>query len=91
VALFPVMVAAVFWKRSTKAGATAAVVSVAVFWIYFFVQGWQTPGYTVGGTGVLPAAVMVVVSSLVLVVVSFVTRPPKQDVIDMFFSDRHKT
>ncbi len=90
-ALFPVMVAAVFWKRSTKAGATAAVVSVAVFWIYFFVQGWQTPGYTVGGTGVLPAAVMVVVSSLVLVVVSFVTRPPKQDVIDMFFSDRHKT
>ncbi len=48
-ALFPVVVAALFWKRSTKHGAFAAVLSVVVMWIYFFIQGWQVPHYTVGG------------------------------------------
>ena len=85
-ALFPVMVAAVFWQRSTKEGAFGAILSVAILWIYFFLQGWQTPGYTVGGTGVLPVAVMVVVSSLVLILVSVVTRPPKQETLDAFFT-----
>lgn len=85
-ALFPVVVAALFWRRSTKHGAAASVLSVAVLWIFFFVRGWNTPGYTVGGSGVMPVAVMLIVSTVVLVAVSLITRPPQRSVLDRCFS-----
>ena len=83
--LMPVMLAAVFWKRSTKVGAFASIVSVVILWIYFFLQGWETSGYTVGGTGVMPAAVMFLVSSTVLVIGSYLSRPPGESVVSVFF------
>jgi SSS family solute:Na+ symporter len=84
-ALFPVVAAALFWKRSTKHGAFAAVLSVVVMWIYFFIQGWQMPQYTVGGTGVMPVVVILAVSTTTMVVVSLLTRPPKASVVQTFF------
>jgi SSS family solute:Na+ symporter len=84
-ALFPVVLAALFWKRSTKHGVLAAIVSVVVLWIYFFALGWNLPGYTVGGAGIMPVAVMLVVSSLTIVVVSLMTRPPGREVLSKFF------
>ena len=86
-ALLPVAVAALFWKRSTAAGAMAAVLSVALLWIYFFVQGWENPGYTVGGTGVMPVAVMFAVSALMIVLVSLLTAPPSAATIGKFFPE----
>ena len=71
--LFPLVVAALFWRRSTKHGAMASLLSVVVLWIYFFVLGSATPGYTVGGSGVMPVAVIVAVAALVMVVVSLLT------------------
>ena len=84
-ALFPVVLAAVFWKRSTRAAAIATVLSVAVMWIYFFVRGWSVPDYTVGGTGIMPVAVMLLVASAVMITVSLVTRPPERRVVEKFF------
>jgi len=84
-ALFPVVLAAVFWKRSTKAGAMATVTSVAVMWVYFFVRGWNVPDYTVAGTGVMPVAVMLVVAATVMITVSLMTRPPGRRVVERFF------
>ena len=84
-ALFPVVVAALFWRRSTKQGALAAILSVALLWTYFFFQGWQTPGYTVGGTGLMPVAVILAVAALAMVVVSLLTRPPDAAVVGKFF------
>ena len=84
-ALFPVVVAALFWRRSTKQGALAAILSVALLWTYFFFQGWQTPGYTVGGTGLMPVAVILAVATLAMVVVSLLTRPPDAAVVGKFF------
>ena len=86
-ALFPLVVAAVYWKRSTKAGALASIVSVVVLWIGFFLRGWNDPAYTVGGLGIMPVAVMLLVSSVVLVVVSLMTRPPEPSVVARFFDD----
>ena len=37
--LLPVVLAALFWKRSTKQGAFASVLSVVALWSYFFIQG----------------------------------------------------
>jgi SSS family solute:Na+ symporter len=90
-ALFPLVVAAVYWKRSTKAGATASTVSVVLLWFGFFLRGWNDPTYTVGGLGIMPVAVMVLVSSVVLVAVSLMTRPPEPSVVARFFDDAPAT
>ena len=83
--LFPIAIAALFWKRSTKYGAFASVISVVVFWIYFFIQGWQAPGYTVGGTGIMPVAVILAVSAVVMIIGSLISKPPDPTVIQKFF------
>ena len=83
--LFPIVVAALFWRRATKHGAIAAVLTVVALWIYFFTDGWQVPGYTVGGTGVMPVAVIFAASCLVMVGVSLLTRPPSDRVVARFF------
>jgi Na+/proline symporter len=84
----PVVLAALFWRRSTAWGAIAAVGTVAALWIYFFSVGFGRPGYSVGGTGVMPVAVLFAASSLVLVVVSLFTRPPALAVVDRYVPER---
>ena len=85
-ALFPVILAALFWKRSTKWGAAASILSVVLLWIYFFRIGWENPEYTVGGVGIMPVAIMLGVSALAMVVGSLLSRPPEQSVINRFFA-----
>ena len=83
--LFPIVVAALFWRRSTKFGVFAAIVSVILLWLYFFLQNWRTPGYSVGGTGIMPAAILIAVSSVTLIVVSLFTKPPNSQTLEKFF------
>ena len=86
--LFPLVLAALFWKRSTKQGVMAGIVTVAALWTYFFFQSLGVGGdFSVGGTGVLPVVVVVFGASLVVVVVSLSTRPPSESVIEKFFSE----
>ena len=80
-----VVAAALFWKRSTKYGAYASILSVVVLWIYFFRLGWESPGYTLGGTGVMPVAFILGVSALSMIVVSLLTQPPRESVLRKFF------
>ncbi len=86
-ALFPIVVAALFWKRSTKYGAMASIASVVILWVYFFLQGWENPNYTVGGSGMMPAAVMLMVSSAVMLIGSWVTKAPDADRLQRFFPE----
>lgn len=86
--LFPIVLAALFWRRSTKHGVLAAIASVAGLWVWFFNAGWSVSGYTVGGSGVIPAAVILVVSGCVLAGVSLLTSPPARPVIERFFPER---
>lgn len=85
--LFPIVVAALFWQRSTKHGVFAAVLSVILLWLYFFFRNWQTPGYTVGDSGIMPVAVLIAVSSVTLIVVSLFTKPPTSQTRRKFFTD----
>lgn len=84
--LFPVVVAALFWKGSTKYGVLCSIFSVIVLWLYFFLRYWQTSGYTVGGTGIMPVAVIIFVSSLTLIIVSLLTKPPSSETVDKYFN-----
>ncbi len=87
-ALVPLVVAALYWRRSTRAGAIAAVLTVIVLWIFFFVHGWQVPGYTVAGSGVMPVAIILLSAALVLIVVSLASRPPSSEHVARFFAPR---
>lgn len=87
-ALFPVVVAALFWRRSTKWGALASTVSVLVLWVYFVVHGWKDADYTIADSGVMPVALMLVVSTVAMVVGSLVSRAPDPATLDKFFPSR---
>jgi len=84
-ALFPVAVAAIYWRRATAAGAMAAVLAtVAVGWAFFRAGGYGSdPGYLF--MGMLPVVPMVAASTLALVGVSLATPPPSEGTLAKFF------
>jgi SSS family solute:Na+ symporter len=82
--LLPVIAAALYWRRSTKVGAFASVATVAVLWTYYFLQGWGQPDYTVGGTGVMPVAVIVLASAAAMLVGSLLSSPPNEAAVQKF-------
>jgi SSS family solute:Na+ symporter len=88
-ALFPVVVASLYWRRSTGAGVVASIATVALLWIGFFLDSLGSRGeYTVGETGLLPVAFLFAGAVVSLVAVSLVTSPPPDRVLDRFFPAR---
>lgn len=74
--LFPVLIAGLYWKRATRAGAVAgALVSsgLTLGWL----SGLLPRAWTGGWLPVIPA---VVIGSGVLIGVSLLTQPPKEQV-----------
>jgi len=86
-ALFPLVFSALYWKRATKAGAIASVLTALISWAWFFHQSGYGGEYFVG-QGIVPAAICFLVSAGALVVVSLLTSPPAQSTIDQFFPSR---
>ena len=85
--LVPLALAAVYWRRTTKQGAYASVLTAGVLWVYYFARSWNDPGYSVGGTGMLPVAVIVAASALSLIVVSLLSPRPSSASLARFFPD----
>ncbi len=89
--LFPLVVAALYWQRATRAGAYASIVTGMVVWLYCFWRSGFGGEYTVGvgsWRGIMPVTLSFAASALVLVLVSLGTRPPSQATIDRFFVER---
>jgi len=84
--LLPVLLAALFWRRSTAVGAIAAVATVVSLWLYFFWRGWGNPGYSVLDSGVMSVTVIFAASSLALVVGSLLSRPPDRKIVETYVS-----
>lgn len=83
-ALFPVVFAALYWKRATKQGAFASILSALMSWLYFFhLSGYG--GEMVIGPGIIPAAICFIVAAVAMVVVSYLTNPPSKQTIEKFF------
>ena len=87
--LFPLVFAALYWKRVTSKGAIASILATAAAWLCLFADSnW-------GGTeklflGMMPAASIVFVSAVTLIVVSLLTRPPAKEVVERFFPRRSR-
>jgi len=89
-ALFPLVFGALYWRRMTKWGAYASVISGIGLGGYFYVRAGLEHGFSSRIEphvwGVVPAAPMVMIAALALVVVSLATRPPSDATIAKFFS-----
>jgi solute:Na+ symporter, SSS family len=78
-ALSPLLVAALFWKRSTKWGALAVALWTTATTI---ASGMMPPTWTI--YGFLPVVPMVIGSCVVMVVVSLLTKPPSAATISRY-------
>ena len=82
--LFPLVVAALYWRRLTAAGAAASILVTAALWILFFYQS-EFGAKPVTPFGMLPVATMFVASTTVMLVVSLLTKPPSDATLHRFF------
>jgi len=84
--LFPLVFAALYWKRVTLAGAYACILSSMGVWFYFF----QASGF--GGEyfiddDIMPVTLSFGAGAIALVLVSLVTKPPSAETIKKFFPE----
>jgi SSS family solute:Na+ symporter len=90
--LFPICVAAVYWRRATAAGALASLLTTVVVWVALFARDMQLKGDKPGAPGgdealiwgVMPVTIIFTASTVALVIVSLLTRPPSEDVVSKF-------
>jgi len=100
--LFPLVIAAIYWRRLTAAGAAAGVVAMTFSWAYLFYRAdfahnalysfpegpvELAPGLAV--PPMLPVVAITLFSAVAMVVVSLVTRPPGQDTLSKYFAVNH--
>jgi SSS family solute:Na+ symporter len=94
-ALAPLVFAALYWRRTTKAGAYACVITAAVVGVWLFFRAYSQTGfrtdeeYTVWG--MMPVAVNLGASTLALIAVSLLTQAPSAQTLAKFFPGRRAT
>lgn len=96
--LFPLILAALYWPRLTKAGGYACILAAAGSWLWLFAASdfAAQPNFTVnlpvplavdadGAWQLMPVAAMITLSTVAMVTVSLMTKPPSQQTLDRFF------
>ena len=88
-ALFPLVFAAVYWKRASLGGAVGCILATLVSWCYFFYQdifldaGAGHGEYLV--QGVMPVTFVFLASAAGMILGSLLTEPPSKETIKKFF------
>jgi len=83
--LVPLVVASLYWKKLTRAGAYASLLVTVGSWIYFFSMAGYPPDLKYKFLEMLPVATIFLLSTTALVVVSLLTRPPSDQTLALFF------
>jgi len=87
--LFPLVFAALYWKRLTKAGAIAGILATVASWFFLFQQSGYGSNrtFTINFMGheIMPVVAIFACSWIAMVGVSLVTRPPTDTTIAKFF------
>lgn len=94
--LFPLVFASLYWKKLTKAGAYAAVITCAASWIYFFreskfgLDDKFMVNIPLGGElyPTMPVMTMFFLTAIAMILVSLVTKPPSEETLQKFFPDQ---
>jgi len=98
-ALFPIVLAALYWRGLSAGGAIAGILAAIVSWCYLFYQGTQVPiaegglskyvvHLPIGGESyeIMPVVVMLASSAIVMVLVSLMTPKPNEATLSKFFA-----
>ncbi len=88
VAITPALIAALAWKRATRAGGLASIISGTVVCVFFFIMSKVLPPAKVpeGDPWGIPLIYPALLASLVsLIVVSLLTKKPKPEELEKFF------
>ena len=97
-ALFPIVVAAIYWRGLTAVGAISGILAAIISWCILFYQGTQVP-ISEGGLSkfvihlplggeryeIMPVVVMLGSSLITMIVVSLVTPKPSDETLAKFF------
>ena len=86
--LFPVVLSALYWKRTTAAGAIAGVLAAALVWVVLFAQSTGKESLLLG---MMPVSFIVAASTFAVVVVSLFTKPPDQERLARFFPSENQS
>ena len=94
-ALFPIVLAAVYWRRTTATGVMAAIIVTTIAWWVMFAQSGYGGEYLLFEAqfeawfqmhdGIMPVAVLTPLCALVVVVGSLVSSPPPPATVNKFF------
>ena len=82
--LFPILLGAIYWKRSNKYGAMASVITVAGLWLYLTGDA-ISEGSDFLIYGMAPVAFVLLASTSAFVVVSLATPAPDPALVARFF------
>ena len=85
-ALTPLVLAALYWRRATTAGAYASIIATMVTWCIFFALSGFGGEFTVLG-GVMPVAFCWLAGAVAMIAVSLVSRPPAAATVAKFFPE----
>ena len=92
-ALFPLVYAALYWKKLTAAGAVSGILATIASWLYFFRDsGWggDNEEYAINlpigeGVAIMPVVAIFTCSLVAMVVTSLITKPPGEATLKKFF------
>jgi len=98
-ALFPIVIAALYWRGLSAAGAISGIFAAITSWCILFYQGMQIPlsegglsefilHLPIGGASyeIMPVVVMFASSLVTMVLVSLITPKPKGETLAKFFA-----
>jgi len=91
--LFPLVIAALYWKRLTAAGAVAGILAMIGSWIYLFRESnWAAiDDYTMklplgeSEYEIMPVVVTFICCLVAMVITSLITKPPSDKTLAKFF------
>jgi SSS family solute:Na+ symporter len=100
-ALFPIVVAALYWRGLSAAGAACGILAAITSWCYLFYCGTQVPMDQGGLSGymirfslgervleIMPVVAMLVCATVAMIIVSLITPKPRPEVLAKFFDER---
>ncbi len=95
-ALFPLILAAVYWKGVTRTGAFVSIIATSIAWCVLFYRdilaekpAGMEDELLIGG--MMPVTILIAISAVTLVTVSLFTAKPSEATIRKFFTSKGET
>ncbi len=83
--LFPLVFAALYWRRLTAAGAAAGILATIGVWLYLFRKAGYGEDTQFAVAGMEPVVAIFACSLIAMVLVSLATKPPSEATLAKFF------